>query len=538
MATKESPQEAEIGLDDDDIIDLLEVVKPGKAVVSDNSGSMDEFSADLDSMLENLEKKERAELEADQPFPDPTPVDHEVDHNETLDLPSMNDLDSLLESLGAAPAEDGLEPDAEDTALDVSDALDSFMPDSEAGIGDADLPDAITQDELATLADLGDTIKFSSSKSSDSPETSGDAIFDHGIAPGDGASFAAALGVALESAPDAEQAGEELFAEGSAPEEPVLEERAFEEPVFEELATEELATEELVTEEPEAETLVAAEGPQDEDILTVPPDTLSPDAENSLLAELGVVLDAQPTDAPINLDADIAPDFGEEVPEISAVASPERARKDVVVDVDDLPEAAKGGIVAELPDFSDIELDDTQSADAAATPEIPELQDNAAEAEDVPAMPEPSPVPASPRMNGLVSTIDEDLSELDAILDDMLSSSMAPEVEEQPAQAAPAFGEGQENADLFDASDSYALILRMENLENSLEYQVKQQVMAEGVVADLEPRIVALEELVLEQQKRIEALENGMEKMVAAAAAKVIREEIEGLVQNLSNGGA
>ncbi|MCL1939430.1 MAG: hypothetical protein FWG04_02080 [Desulfovibrionaceae bacterium] len=87
---------------DDEIVDLLEVVKPGK-VVSKASDADEDFSADLESMLDTLSKAEQAKAaeENDQPFPDPTPVDHEVDPDESLDMPSMDDLDDILNALGA-----------------------------------------------------------------------------------------------------------------------------------------------------------------------------------------------------------------------------------------------------------------------------------------------------------------------------------------------------------------------------------------------------------------------------------------------------
>lgn len=94
---------------DDDIVDLLEVVKPGKPVASAPDPDED-FSKDLESMLDTLsraqaEKDNEAEPSAPaevQPFPDPTPVDHKVDYNEQLDLPGMDDLDSILHTLGPA----------------------------------------------------------------------------------------------------------------------------------------------------------------------------------------------------------------------------------------------------------------------------------------------------------------------------------------------------------------------------------------------------------------------------------------------------
>ena len=91
---------------DDEVIDLLEVVKPGKTVSKSKAKASDadeDFSADLESMLDTLSKVEQAKAaeEDAQPFPDPTPVSHVVDANESLDMPSMDDLDHILNTLGA-----------------------------------------------------------------------------------------------------------------------------------------------------------------------------------------------------------------------------------------------------------------------------------------------------------------------------------------------------------------------------------------------------------------------------------------------------
>ena len=118
---------------DDEVIDLLEVVKPGRGLKQDAGGDDRDFGADLDAMLDGLSE---AGVEAaapdipDQPapFPDPTPVDHKVDHNETLDLPGMDDLDNLLKSFGAPGADSGTEETEDPDFADV----DLSMPDLDA----------------------------------------------------------------------------------------------------------------------------------------------------------------------------------------------------------------------------------------------------------------------------------------------------------------------------------------------------------------------------------------------------------------------
>ncbi|MDR1360143.1 MAG: hypothetical protein LBJ82_04095 [Deltaproteobacteria bacterium] len=102
--------------DNDDIVDLLEIVKPGNAVPLQSAApeKIDDFSADLDAIL-GQEAEKDSDPAAPTPFPDPTPVDHAVDPDETLNMPSMDDLNHLLASLGAeaTPAADNPPPPAE-----------------------------------------------------------------------------------------------------------------------------------------------------------------------------------------------------------------------------------------------------------------------------------------------------------------------------------------------------------------------------------------------------------------------------------------
>ena len=118
---------------DDEVIDLLEVVKPGRGLKQDAGGDDRDFSADLDAMLDGLSEAGEEDAAPDvpdqpTPFPDPTPVDYKVDHNETLDLPGMDDLDNLLKSFGAPGADSGKE-ETED--LDLAN-VDLGMPDLDA----------------------------------------------------------------------------------------------------------------------------------------------------------------------------------------------------------------------------------------------------------------------------------------------------------------------------------------------------------------------------------------------------------------------
>ncbi len=116
---------------DDEVIDLLEVVKPGRKVTQNAGNDDGDFSADLDAMLDGLSGTEQAERDLPdkpEPFPDPTPVDHKVDHDETLDLPGMDDLDNLLKSFRTA----GADSDSEETDEPDFSGLDLNMPDLDA----------------------------------------------------------------------------------------------------------------------------------------------------------------------------------------------------------------------------------------------------------------------------------------------------------------------------------------------------------------------------------------------------------------------
>lgn len=123
---------------DEEVIDLLEVVKPGKPIAKRSDGDMD-FSADLNSMLDSLSRAEQSKAAEEetfagtQPFPDPTPVSHEVDPDESLEMPGLDDLDDILKSLDAgakqAAASPGMAPPPD--GHDDSDLLAS-LPDLDA----------------------------------------------------------------------------------------------------------------------------------------------------------------------------------------------------------------------------------------------------------------------------------------------------------------------------------------------------------------------------------------------------------------------
>ncbi|SBW03396.1 putative Predicted protein [uncultured delta proteobacterium] len=106
-----------IPLDDEDILDLTVVAEPGKPAVKtdgppemgDSDGPVD-FGADLDALLDSLgadgtvtapAAKAATAKPVAAPIADQTPVDHTVDPDEEMAMPEMSDIDSLLAELGA-----------------------------------------------------------------------------------------------------------------------------------------------------------------------------------------------------------------------------------------------------------------------------------------------------------------------------------------------------------------------------------------------------------------------------------------------------
>lgn len=137
----------------EEIVDLLQVVKPGKGPENHAPAEQEvDFSADLEAMLNSLseaEKKAAEEEEGITPFPDPTPVDHEVNPDESLDLPGMDEIDKLLEDLGAEDLvelshKDGVTPavgtgsGANALHIDAIDELDALpVQNDDSGVGHA-----------------------------------------------------------------------------------------------------------------------------------------------------------------------------------------------------------------------------------------------------------------------------------------------------------------------------------------------------------------------------------------------------------------
>lgn len=121
------PENANIPLDDEDILDLTVVAEPGSQQTApldgppEPSGPGADFGVDLDALLDSLGADAAEHSPQPSPAPatpavpespaspiaapiaDQTPVDHTVDPDEEMALPEMSDIDSLLAELGAEP---------------------------------------------------------------------------------------------------------------------------------------------------------------------------------------------------------------------------------------------------------------------------------------------------------------------------------------------------------------------------------------------------------------------------------------------------
>jgi len=217
LALETDPAEA-----DEDVVDLLEVVKPGKTL-SKASDADEDFSADLESMLDTLSKAEQAKAaeEGMQPFPDPTPVDHEVDPHESLAMPAMDDFDDILNALGASP------PPAAENALDEQDALDMFpatpMPDLDAvpvAQSGAVATAPKTQDALPSeedlLAELDPELNIDAPASASAPIPETTPVDLDGLPPGIDTADPPPMPVSSEEAPAGELQETDVPEEGDA----------------------------------------------------------------------------------------------------------------------------------------------------------------------------------------------------------------------------------------------------------------------------------------------------------------------------------
>ncbi|MDR3176898.1 MAG: hypothetical protein LBU06_10270 [Desulfovibrio sp.] len=125
--THPDPVSAQYEDADDEIVDLLEVVKPGRNVPRSGTDDAD-FTADLDSMLDTLSEAENTEATGVKNL-DPNPVTYRVNHNESLNLPDMDELEDILDSLA---------PDDRKAMIKVPALSPEITPPGEPGFPDLD----------------------------------------------------------------------------------------------------------------------------------------------------------------------------------------------------------------------------------------------------------------------------------------------------------------------------------------------------------------------------------------------------------------
>lgn len=504
-------------LDDaDEIVDLLEVVKPGKDAGTKDSASKDiDFSADLDAMLEKLESAERAldEQDAAEPFPDPTPVDHAVDPDETLDMPSMDDLNNLLETLGATADA----PEAKDAAggmPNLSADLDAapIMKQSRQASSQATVPApaGAAAADLPELADLGDLLA-----AADTADGMAPAAQEAAPAAKAPAVDAADLDALLAQAKTAVPKSEPVAAPGTVEDIPEVPMDLDDLPIAVAPSLQKPAP--MVDGQPDLDALLAAA--DDGDV----PGSKAPVAPTpkkapavARLPDLDVAAAiAEPADA----DPEPAPDGA--VPETAAIpeameaaiAAPLEGQPAQSGDPKALP-AAKAGAVGE----PSLPAEDFPAPAAPVRPTDAEMLAAVAEAaEELPVDTGQAQPSTAPRYDEV------DLNELDALLDDMLASAPAPgpspmAVPAVPAQAAVSAVAQQGQGGLAPLQEA---VIRMENSLQGLQAELK----------DKDSLIEAQQAQIASMQDTLEHILGNMDKLAAEAAAKVIREELAALLR-------
>lgn len=475
------------GLDDadDEIIDLLEVVKPGKQTASDAEDV--DFSKDLESMLDSLSEAEKAKAAS---FPDPTPVDHAVDHNESLDMPGMDDLDELLQSLGAdSPQKAGADADLPaDDEKDIPDldaaplagkgkGADSDDDDFDALLGALDLKPARQTaeaeiDAILPVDDiLGDLDKMDAGQpAAPSIDIPDDSASEDSADAASGKSPATKADAGVQAAPD-DDFDSELEAilgparTGKADElsaadpgaEPGDLDADFDEALDEEAALSQLDKAPAAQSRPADPDLLADLA--DLDGLDAPDSPEALDAPDGNEAEHADEAQAQPAEG--SQDSPGSPDALGALSISDILDSSDISDSYLDNDAPDVMDVTDAADVTDAPDVTDVmdapdttdTPDITDIADAPTPPEAPDvadlpdspqapdedhldtaLGDIASEgldsgADDEAAQAGPAPVsPASPPLSGPRSGtgLDEvDLVELDALLDDMLAGAPA-----------------------------------------------------------------------------------------------------------------
>ena len=560
---------------DDDVIDLLEVVKPGKATPK-ASDEDEDFSADLESMLETLSKAEqtKAAEEGAQPFPDPTPVDHEVDPDESLDMPGMDDLDDILNALDA-PAQDN--SSKIDALPDVPDFDAGDMPDLDAvpaAQGKTVPPPPSEADLLAELG-LDDAFSPPASASPDTPQITPVDLEDLPLDISDMAHEA----TPVQDAPLAEQAADatpDAYLPAAAqPQEAPDALDDIEALLAAASATNAAPPAADPEKSPEAIAFDAdfeAAGSLDEDLLTVLPDLeaaavpgeegmpeaaleSSGDAIDASEARFEPDQDADEDRAPDPLDTTIG-DIASESLEIVRSLEPEPVASAPPPDTgtptpDGLADAAEKDLSET--DMEQTDFDATLPLSARSAPGITE--------EDILPAAVDAALDSAPS-----SRFDEvDLNELDALLDDMLASAPASgpspmgvsaeaarETQAEPEpQLSPQEEATEEPAPVASATDSAAVtaapLLGSELASLRLEMDALRRDLAaarpsspltapapsaiDAKIEDLELTLQNLDGRIQSMEYQLNELYMNIDKFAAEAAAKIIREELSALLE-------
>lgn len=515
MVTDKKPSQAMSNDDIDDILDLVDVVEVGKSVPEGTSDVEAEFSADLDTMLNDLEEQEAGNT----PFPDPTPVDYEVDPNESLDLPSMDDLDNLLAELGAEkPAEKILADDEKAAGDDLDSAIDLPEGDAKASITAA-LDQALSNFEEEAVEE---SVAGSVEATAKAPAA------EEGIAPSETSAEEAIMASAEETAT------------------PPIEDPAF------------TALNDAIESADDMDVNQAIE-----DMLAAASDTVEAPAGDSPAPQATADIDRETAEMvhPDDVYLDIASQ-GETTPK---APTKEAERDDLPIDIEGLLDAAALSRAEETSPAADtLHAEQAEVASALTDPveEAPEQSETvvaeSTEAdliEPTEAVSEPAPV-----VTAVAETrLDEDLDGLDAVLDDILvAGSVARECKVDSGATDISADELHDIYERLDnlegATTSQQLFDRCSALEASLAQKEDELTAVQESVSSLQESLVAketvlssmeiaaqaqaermaeLEVLVATQQDHMSDLDSNMEKLVAAAAAKVIREEIAALIASM-----
>jgi hypothetical protein len=474
--------------DNDDVVDLLEIVKPGKITSSAVAAPKkeDDFSADLDALLgqqiADAEKTLNAAAPSPPvPFPDPTPVDHTVDPDETLNMPSMDDLNNLLASLGADTAsapQPPASPPRKTASFPDLDALPLAAQQQSPGAG----AQGVSARETAVNVplDLDFDLPLPQSVQPVTPPPPADNPRDIADTP----------------QPPGEAAPEILLQEPETP--PATENAQVPDlPVLEALFAENIPT--PPPDLPDMETLFSRQIPAASPPPRSPAGTEAPPASQALPA-------AAREEPP-----DPLPESGDSSPEAPSPAAP-------------FPEEVAAALTPPSPVLS-VKVRKMTPEGAAAVPlaairKEPPAPVLAAETGETPA-----------EDSAAASRYDEvDLNELDAILEDMLASappSGPPPAQESRDASAPPGGRFLPAAALPPLQEAVSRV------DTGLADLRKVLLEKDALLEKQQSRLAEQAALIGELRASLASLHENMDKMAALSAAKVIREELASLLKDV-----